>query len=134
MKIGENKMEKIYAVANSIDLAKIENYNYFIQKEDSHAKPIDYINMLNNYFQKILNEKLKNKDEIKQKAYLLSKSFIQHLTGNYDIGLGETFEEIDENMETFANILAYSNEKLLEELLGKNKEREAFCVHHYSCI
>ena len=45
---------------NDEDLAKIENYNYFIQKEDSYAKPIDYINMLNNYFQKILNAKLKN--------------------------------------------------------------------------
>ena len=53
-------MEKFNAIANSIDLAKIENYNYFIQKEDSYAKPIDYINMLNNYFQKILNAKLKN--------------------------------------------------------------------------
>lgn len=117
-------MEKFYAVANSIDLAKIENYNYFIQKEDSYVKPIDYINMLNNYFQKILNGKLKNKDIIKEKAYLLSKSFIQHLTGNYDIGLGETFEEIDENTETFSNILAYSDEELLEELLRNNRESE----------
>ena len=38
MKIGENKMENFYVVANSIDLAKIENYNYTINNLNNKRK------------------------------------------------------------------------------------------------
>lgn len=117
-------MEQFYSFANSIEAAKVENYNYFLKKDSKNVKTTDYIKMLNNYFQKILEEKLKNKDLIKEKAYSLSKSFIEHLTGDYEIGLGETFEEIDEKSEVFASILAYSDEKNLETSLSQDKETE----------
>ncbi len=119
-------MEETYNIASLMELARIESYNKFTkEKLDGSTKEKDFISILNNYFQKIINYKLGDGTSIKDKVTILSRSIVEHITGDYQIGIAEsTFEELNENTEIFSNIIAYSNSDKLKNILKQNQEKD----------
>lgn len=118
MEKGENKLNE--RMASIIELADKQNYECFSKKHNRNC-----ITMLNNYLQKVIAYRLKNYDFVKEQVILLGKHMIEHLTGNYEIGLSaESFEEQKEKAETLTNIIAYSDKDTLEKGLKTHKEKE----------
>ncbi len=110
-------------IPNLIVLANEQNYKHFA--ESSSSSRINFALMLKNYLQKMIAYKVKDFGGIKQKSILLTKCLVEHLTGDYEIGLGdESFEEQNERAEMLTNIIAYSDNDELEDILKSNKEKE----------
>ena len=79
---------------------------------------------LNNYLQKIVPEKT-NVEGIENKIKNLVIQIGQHITGDYQIGIGDIdFEVLTENTETITNIVAYSDDNKLNEMLLEGNEDE----------
>lgn len=123
-------MNNSYALANLIECARNENYNefnklYFSKDNSLKVTKETIISMLNNYLKKVIEYNMQNKDMINKKIKMMSIYAIEHLTGDYQIGITkESFEQIDEKLESISNIVAYSNESELEDILKQNKEKE----------
>lgn len=119
-------MDISYDIANLIERTKIENYDQFNNISlEKRVQKVNFVKILNNYFVNILDYKVRNYNFIREKANTLSTYIVENLTGNYEIGLGNnTFEEVDEKAETFTNILAYSDNEALENMLQENQENQ----------
>lgn len=123
-------MNDSYVFSNLIEYARNQNYNkynekYFNKNSSQCITKETITSMLNNYLQKIVEYKLPDREFLNEKIKTLSKHAIEHLTGNYNIGITEeTFEEIDEKLENISNIIAYSNNAELNEILNDNREKE----------
>lgn len=118
-------MEKYYIldeeIARIMMIANAQNYELF----SKDTKAGNFTNILNNYLQNITNYKLKNFVPMKEKIISLGKHMVEHLTGDYEIGLGEsTFEEQDRKAEVLTDIIAYSDNDYLESMLKNNQEKE----------
>lgn len=108
-------------IARIMMLTNTQNYELF----PKDTKAGNFTNILNNYLQNVISYKLKDFVPMKERIISLGKHMVEHLTGDYEIGLGEeTFEEQDRNAEMLTNIIAYSDNKMLENILKDNQERE----------
>ncbi len=115
-----------FTYANIFDIARRENYNSYNKAYDKYNGQVNsrtsLYEFLNNYLQKISEIKFERNIFI-ENISRFAKSAIEHLTGNYEIGIGNiSFEELTENAETISSIFAYSNENELTELLKTPEE------------
>ena len=115
-------MNKIYTFANMFDRIKSENYNLWNREKLDSKNAI--ATFLNNYLKKIIPEKL-DFIEVKTKAQKIASQIAEHITGNYQIGIGnEDFDEICGNVETISSVIAYSNDNELNENLKEENLSE----------
>lgn len=112
--------------ANIFDIVRNENYNLYNKEYARTNGQIDsrtsFYSILNNYLQKISEIKFE-KNIFIENVKRFAKGAVEHLTGNYEIGVGNiSFEELTENAETISSIYAYSNNNELTELLKTPEE------------
>ena len=114
--------------AEIIELAKEENYREFNKDYKENGiidSRISFRKILDNYIQKITSIKFNENTNLSENFKRFTKATIEHLTGDYEIGIGEvSFEELTEYSETISNVIAYSNNEELIEI-AKNPEELA---------
>lgn len=116
-------MENQTYEANLIEYIRTKNYNSF--SKEPQMTNIIFTNMIKNYLEEILKDKITNIEDITNKAKTIGTNIVEFITGNYDIGIeNRTFEEIDEISETYANITENSDEKEIKNIIDNGQERE----------
>lgn len=123
----EKTFEDIYTYANILGKARNDSYNiynsYYRQNGNIELRSA-FTTILSNYLKNILSEKI-NIDNISAKAQDFARSMVEHLTGNYEIGTGDVdFEELSSHAENLSNVVAYSNESELNELLTSDNSEQ----------
>ena len=109
-------MENQTYEAKLMEYIRNKNYNSF--SKEPQMTNIIFTNMIKNYLEEILKDKITNIEDITNKAKTIGTNIVEFITENYDIGIeNRTFEEIDEISETYANITENSDEK--EKLKAK---------------
>ena len=70
----------------------------------------------------VVENKLPGKDYL-EKIKRFGKSIVEHITGNYEIGIGDAdFETLLNNTEVISSVVAYSNNDELENRLEEPEE------------
>lgn len=119
-----SSLEDVYTFANVFE--KVRNNNYDLNRKNSIQgdSKITFFTILNNYLQSIISEKI-DIDGITVKTKTLAERIIEHITGDYEIGVGDIdFEELTENSEIISSVVAYSNENGLRQLLSDGNINE----------
>lgn len=119
-KSKEDKEESTFSgIFEKVKLDNYKLYNEKYQREGKINTKSLFVDILNNYLQNIIPEK-SNIHNVIYKAEDFAKRAIEHLTGNYQIGIGDVdFEELIDDAETISSIIAYSNNNELNEMLQK---------------
>ena len=106
--------------AEIIELAKEENYKEFNKDYKENGiidSKISFRKILDNYIQKITSIKFNGNTNLSENFKRFTKTTIEHLTGDYEIGKGEvSFEELTDYSEIISSVIAYSNNEELIEL------------------
>lgn len=103
------------SIASLIDGINRENYDFFNKNSRNNIEKFE--ELISNYLGKILEYKFSDEKTIKDKVAFISKRIIEHLTGDYEIGLGDkTFEELDKDAQSFGIIMGYANNDEIKEL------------------
>ncbi|MCI8471009.1 MAG: HD domain-containing protein [Clostridia bacterium] len=119
----ENDKIGVETFAEIFEKVKIDNYKLYnerYQKGEKINTKNAMLEILNNYLQNIIPEK-SNLYNTVNKIREFGKRAVEHLTGDYEIGIGDVdFDELIENAETISSMIAYSNNDELNEILEKN--------------
>lgn len=118
--------DELYSYANSFEIARDNSYAAFHRMYKNTNGEIDiqesFSEVLGTYLKEVVSSKLQETTGFLEPVKRLGKSIIEHLTGNYEIGIGDAdFEELTRNSETISSIVAYSNKEELTNGL-KNPE------------
>lgn len=112
------KVMREFDLSNMLEEVRRYNYNQYNEvftKEGRVGSKVALISMISNYLQKLIPTNVKD----------IATRMVEHITGNYEIGLGEkTFEEMDEQAEGIANVVRYANENDISDLMQEGELAE----------
>lgn len=100
-------------IAKTIENVKAENmeqYNTYTRSNGMLSKETEVRNIYINYLSKILN-----KENAVELARKFSKRLVEHITGNYDIGLNTDFENINEDAALISSLVSTIDSNELEK-------------------
>lgn len=123
----ENNDTEIETFAGVFEKVRIDCYKSYYDKYQKEGK-VDskeaFFEILDDYLQTIIPEKSQLHNLV-SKTTQISKRIVEHLTGDYQIGIGNVdFEELVNHAETLSSIVAYSNQEELDEILEQDSIKE----------
>lgn len=111
------------SIAYEIEMARQKNYDYFNNTDINNSARFQHI--LENTISTILHSKNDSIKNIEEKVKKITTMMVEHLTGDYQIGLGDkTFEELDRDSESMSSIVGYSPKDDLEKVMEVSKESD----------
>lgn len=97
-------------------------YEAMIAKNPSITNQELFSEILVSGLSNVVENKLPGKDYL-EKIKKFGKSIVEHITGNYEIGIGDAdFETLLSNTEVISSVVAYSNNNELENRLEEPEE------------
>lgn len=103
-------IENIAKTIEGVKAENMEQYNTYTRSNSMISKETEIKNIYINYLSKILNKE--NSFELARK---FSKRLVEHITGNYDIGLKADFEDINENAALISSLVSTVDSNELEK-------------------
>ena len=97
----EEYIEDIAETIENVKAENIEQYNTYTRSNGMLSKETEVRNIYINYLSKIIN-----KDNAVELARKFSKRLVEHITGNYDIGLNADFENINEDAALISSLVS----------------------------
>ena len=103
-------IEDIATTIENVKAENMEQYNTYTRSNGMLSKETEVRNIYINYLSKILN-----KENAVELARKFSKRLVEHITGNYDIGLNTDFENINEDAALISSLVSTIDSNELEK-------------------
>ena len=111
----------VYSYANSIAYNNFNNrYNEYSEETRQEES---FSDILTTYLKEVVGTKFQDGTKYLDVVKRLGKSIVEHITGNYEIGIGDAdYFELMQDSESISNVVAYSDKDSLEAFLENPEE------------
>lgn len=119
--------QELYSYSEVFAYADLEAYDRFNSRYAEYPEEIrqreSFRDILTTYLRTIMNAKFPNAEQYAEKIKRLGKSIVEHVTGNYEIGIGDAdYFELTQHAETISSVIAYSDDAKLAENMDMPEE------------